>query len=122
MEAIVRVITFTGDRTKPKKLDTETNVLATARHWDSLKRTNCVGRFVPDTETDDSDSGSIDIVSEQEKKYIATLRTKEKKAADDWKTNPNIPYKEWLRLHTTQSVDTEVNIQLGEFTLKKVYI
>ena len=28
-------------------------------------------------------------------------------------------YEEWLRVTTTQVVETEVNIQLGEFTLKK---
>lgn len=124
MEAVVRVVTFTGERTKPKKSENESSALATARHWDSLKRTNCVGRFVPDTETDNAETyatrGDVpESVSEKEEQYVATLRAKEKKAASDWKTNPNIPYKEWLRLHTTQSVDTEVNIQLGEFTLKK---
>ena len=41
MEAIVRVVTFTGDRTKPKKDDTsgaESNALHKARHWQSLAR------------------------------------------------------------------------------------
>jgi hypothetical protein len=38
-----------------------------------------------------------------------------KSAAED----PDISFEEWMRLTTTSAVDTEINVQLGEFTLKK---
>ncbi len=53
---------------------------------------NCKGRFLPDTEKEEL-SRIVDPVFES--------------------------FEEWLRFHSNKAVDTEINIQLGEFTLKK---
>ena len=74
-------------------------VLAVDRSWCSMKQTGCGGRFVPDTE-------------------VAVLQ----KTWDDLFLNSkdqNMSFEEWYRRVTTQSVDTEINMQLGDFTLKK---
>ena len=63
------------------------------RMWKSVDAPHCIGRYVPDTEA------------------IALQEKREGVQADT--------FAEWLRLTTNLAVDTEVNIQLGEFTLKK---
>ena len=63
------------------------------RSWRSVDAPHCVGRFVPDTEA---------------------IALKQKREGVNTDT-----FAEWLRQTTNLAVDTEVNIQLGEFTLKK---
>ena len=113
MEEAVRVVTNKSTEEARKKLDTdlaslENNVrvrvgsrtrAATleARSWKPLSAKMCSGRFVPDTE--------------------AEARRRQLTNIDD--ASSETPYEEWLRQTTTLGVDTEVNVQLGEFTLKK---
>ncbi len=93
MEGVVRVHTFTGDRTRAAGLDTA----FMDRHWQTISRKDCRGRFVPDT----------DIVQVQ----LAEQEQGMGRYAD-------MSFLDWMRM-TTQAVDLEVNAQLGEFTLKK---
>ena len=65
------------------------------RKWESLSRDRCYGRFVPATE------------KEQLRRRLCH------------ESLDQLSYMEWLRTTTTLSVDTEVNLQLSEFTLKK---
>ncbi|CAM9175989.1 unnamed protein product, partial [Choristocarpus tenellus] len=80
-EAVVRVITLTGDRKGPYGDD----VMFKDRHWESMKRQNCRGRFVPDTE-------------------VIRHQIAEQEAVTG---NPKESYEDWLR-KLTQAVDTEV--------------
>jgi hypothetical protein len=66
-----------------------------SRNWVTLSRSGCFGRFVPDTELPG---------------YEAAL---------DRVNRTPMSYEEWLRGVTTEAVDTEINMQLNEFTLKK---
>ena len=68
-----------------------------ARSWKPLITKMCSGRFVPDTEAETRHRQLLNIDHESK----------------------DIRYEEWLRQTTTLGVDTEVNVQLGEFTLKK---
>ena len=68
---------------------------AVARAWQSMSRPGCFGRFIPDTE-------------------VETARRAFEEANLMSRT-----FREWLLRTTTQSVDTEINVQFGEFTLKK---
>ncbi len=124
MESVVRVVTFSGTRTKA--VDN-----FEARKWTPMEGKDCGGRLVPDTFTQES---------KVEEDTILTLMGKEAKdkllalEADDGKTVRNAPVKRpngWIEpLHgekfedfmrrrmKVRQVDTEVNLQLGEFTLK----
>lgn len=88
MEAIVRVVTYTGTRAKPKA-----GSVMKARVWRSMQQHGYRGRFVPDTEakTDEQLFGITD----------------------------GQCYEEWLRHCSTSVIETEINLQTGEFTLKK---
>lgn len=44
MEAVIRIATLTGTRDIPKDRELK------PRHWESMSRHGCVGRFLPDTE------------------------------------------------------------------------
>ena len=85
----VRVVTYSGNR---KKSNRSSQV---QRSWESLSRDRCYGRFVPATE------------KEQLRRALQL------------ESLDQLSYMEWLRTTTTLSVDTEVNLQLSEFTLKK---
>jgi len=89
LESVVRVVTYSGSRKKDQ------NSKSVQRTWESLTRERCHGRFVPATE----------------KAQLRRVLSHE--ALDE------LSYEEWLRTTTTLSVDTEVNLQLSEFTLKK---
>mmetsp|Transcript_14534 Transcript_14534/g.21938 ORF Transcript_14534/g.21938 Transcript_14534/m.21938 type:complete len:1946 (+) Transcript_14534:90-5927(+) len=65
----------------------------TERTWAAMERADCAGRYVPDTER----------IVVANANYV----------------NANENFETWLRRVTTTAVDTEVNAQLGEFTLKK---
>ena len=91
MESVVRVATLTGTRT-----GWNTQKMADSfknRIWLEMSFKNCRGRFIPDTES-------------------KSLRLRRKSSAGD-------TYEEWLRRTTSEKSDSEVNIQFGEFTLKK---
>jgi hypothetical protein len=90
MEAVIRTVTLCGTRDIPKG-----DHKMKSRHWESMARKGCVGRFLPDTEL----KGVMETIQNQ-----ASIHEN---------------FEEWLRATTTLSADTEVNTQLGEFTLKK---
>ena len=90
------------------------------RTWSSLVSHGCYGRFVPDTEHEaesleasgrnrhrsgSGGGGGFDMV-EKHSAAVSELR-------------PGENFEQWLRRVTTLGVGTEVNLQLGEFTMKK---
>ena len=107
MEAVSRTVTFTGNRTRPFA-DADDVVVALAkrpRHWRTMNMRGCFGRFVPDTESRVMDAEGLHEVD-----LFSTSMPKSLKGES---------FVEWMRRVTTLSVDTEVNVQLGDFTLKK---
>ena len=99
MEALVRAITFCEDADEhnsspnaQRSFGTVAERRAIARQWTSLTQPGHVGRFVPDTEARAIEEATAEM-------GVAPT------------------YEAWLRAQT-QSVDTEVNVQLGEYTLK----
>lgn len=115
MESVVRVVTRTGTREPPRG-----NKVYTPRMWVELERLRGIGRFVPDTEAntgvrDRNSTGSTgegDVTFEE-------VEIDPVSGKDLGKYNMDQSFEEWYRELTTQSVDTEINIQIGEFTLKK---
>lgn len=106
LEAIVRTITFTRSGDAPyddedaqsppvaarRGTTVKTSQLA-VRSWNTMALPGCTGRYIPDTE-------------------ISQLAaTAQPLSTED--------FERWLRRVTTTAVDTEINAQLGEFTLKK---
>lgn len=89
MEAVVRVISLTGTRNLPNNEN-----FKKARNWCYPDLPGCLGRYMPDTEV----------------QAYENCMEKAEEVRD---------FEEWMRVVTTQAVDTEINIQLGEFTLKK---
>ena len=87
-EAVVRIATGIGSRTKSLKESTG------KRQWRSIKHTTCYGRFVPDTEDAKLQDGSYR------------------------KPKPGQTYEEWMLEVTTRAIGTEVNVQLSEFTIQ----
>ena len=84
------------------KLQNTQSTTLEVRTWHSLRAACCTGRFVPDTE--------------------AAARAKQQAlidAAGEKKGDDALRYEDWLRQTTNLGVDTEINVQLGEFTLKK---
>ena len=70
---------------------TQTNTQLEPRAWQSMDKPGYVGRFQPDTEVHD----------------------------DEAVANAMTDYEEWLRYTTTVAVETEINVQIGSFTLHK---
>ena len=97
MEAVVRVATFTGTRTSPNpNADSAVHAaFAQPRHWVQMQGDGCGGRFIPDTEVSLSQG---DKSPEQQKRMA---------------------YREWMEYTTNKSSAMEVNMQLGEYTLKR---
>lgn len=93
MEAAVRVVTNTGGR---KWIADGSKFIA--RTWKSMVGRGQRGRFVPDSKKLDNEGKEIED-DEPEENYAS--------------------FEDWLRLTSNKSVDTEINVQLGEFTLKK---
>jgi hypothetical protein len=93
MEEIERVLTML-DQSRAHASDDESNSPASMlpRQWISLSETGYVGRFQPDTE----------------------VRERAKRPSPDFDS-----YEDWLRYTTTQEVETEINVQMGTFTMKK---
>jgi len=93
MEAVVRVVTMTGTSARSSGANGGGEAQQ-VRSWTSMERPGCDGRFMPDTE----------------KRGYREALSKLREVKD---------FEEWLRRVTTLAVDTEINVQLGEFTLKK---
>ena len=113
MEAVVRVVTYTGDREKRSNVK--------ARHWVTMQAPGCRGRFMPDTE----------IFSSSNKELTGTTTKRRRMSADEreqmvrtWEANERCPrenesFRDWMLRVTTQMLDTELDVQLGQFCLKK---
>ena len=91
MEAVVRTITFANEGRAEKAVAQQIQ----ARHWTSLLSPGDVGRFVPDTERSTDEAAQAEQRPQHASSYEVFLRAQ------------------------TEAVDTEVNMQLGEYTLKK---
>jgi len=101
METVIRVMTMTGwlessgaDLVQSSSMTKQSSSgsRAAARNWSSLEEPGYSGRFQPDTEQAAS---------------LAARKTEFDK------------YDEYLQYVSTQLVETEVNVQLGEYTLRK---
>ena len=113
MEAVVRVVTYTGDREK------KTNVKA--RHWVTMQAPGCRGRFMPDTEIFSSSNKGSTNATTKRRRMSAEERNQ---MVRTWEANERCPrsketFREWMLRVTTQMMDTELDIQLGQFCLKK---
>jgi hypothetical protein len=97
MEAVVRVASFTGTRTGPNpNADAAVHsAFKQPRHWVQMQGDACGGRFIPDTEV--------------------SLSQGDKTAAQQ----KQMTYREWMEYATNRSFAMEVNMQLGEYTLKR---
>ena len=94
MEEIERALTMTDIQEESQTVGgtgVSANQLA-ARHWISLPEPGYAGRFQPDTEIAD----------------------RKKNPTPEFES-----YEDWILYMTTQEVETEMNVQLGTFTLKK---
>ena len=96
MDAIVQLV---EERGKNKNSDSEalSDDIRKVRNWVSIEQAgmNFKGRFVPDSEYDPE--------------AFTTSLSEEAK----------VSFEAWLRETTTLAVKTEINVQLGEFTIKK---
>ena len=110
METVLRILTYTDTATDELQLG--------SRQWHGTTLGG-VGCFVPDTEAKGSPLARRDSEPEAEpaesyaKKLVNSL-TQKMEAVGGGES-----YEAWLRRTTTQEIETEINIQLGEFTLKK---
>ena len=134
MESVVRVVTRTGTREAPRG-----KAMYKPRMWVELEPLRGIGRFVPDTEATPGEqrerreasspekdtsveheegasfgNGDMDGSALFEEKELDPVSGKDLSRYDMSQS-----FEEWYRELTTQSVDTEINIQIGEFTLKK---
>ncbi|CAN0082270.1 unnamed protein product, partial [Hapterophycus canaliculatus] len=89
LEGVVRVITLTGNRVGVSR---KADSLFKDRHWQSIQRINCRGRQAP--------------------------VVRQSPCRQELEGSAALSYEEYLR-RLTQAVDTEVNTQLGEFTLRR---
>lgn len=90
LESTIRVLTSKGRLGKAGSGD----AMGCARVWGSLPFQGCVGRLCPDTE-------------------VAGFKASVKAAGEGGRS-----FEEWMRITTTAAVETEINIQVGTFTLK----
>eukprot|EP00941_MAST-03F_sp_MAST-3F-sp1_P005039 g5039.t1 len=114
MEEAVRVVTNLSSDGQSASARVFAEALK-SRTWRSMTDDFCAGRFLPDTETEvlskrrstkgGGSTGDNDVF--------------DGKADDDGLNQNEESYEDFLRAASSSGVDTEINIQLGEFTLKK---
>jgi hypothetical protein len=128
MESIVKVVTLM-DRGKGLAelisgagLSRESRSGASAadhgREWRSLTAHHCFGRFVPDTESRDAEPAA-DTASLAGSSLAAAEARGDALADAAAASGGGESFEAWLRRVTTMGVGTEINVQLGEFTMKK---
>eukprot|EP01012_Entosiphon_sulcatum_P062087 TRINITY_DN8821_c0_g1_i1.p1 TRINITY_DN8821_c0_g1~~TRINITY_DN8821_c0_g1_i1.p1 ORF type:complete len:4205 (-),score=604.71 TRINITY_DN8821_c0_g1_i1:28-12642(-) len=109
LEAVVRVVTFTGTLTasKPALAPGGSSPITKPRAWITMDKEENIGRYAPENELAGihDESGGADGKAEGGDAHQSS--------------HDRSKYEGWLRHVTTQRVDTEVNLQLGEFTLKR---
>lgn len=76
-----------------KKNKEEAELAHIARNWVPVDRAGYAGKFVPDNEVPDFEGTLSDVAK--------------------------IDYEAWLRETTTVAIETEMNVQLGEFTIRR---
>jgi len=100
MEAVVRVVTLTGTRVKATA--TESSELTKVRNWRSMTGRNCEGRFVPKVHRNTASLVQVDLLA----------------GAGAGKVSKVLNFGEFMRRRQAEmQCDTEINIQLGDFTL-----
>ena len=94
-----------------------------ARDWKSLVAHGCYGRFVPDTEIESEmggdGGGSSSSAEGAGRGRGKSIDGRAARAAAVSATHAGESFEQWLRRVTTLDVGTEINVQLGEFTMKK---
>lgn len=97
MDAIVQLVEERGKNKNSGDIDANSDDCRKVRNWVSIEQAglNFKGRFVPDSENDPE--------------AFTTSLSEEAK----------VNFEAWLRETTTLAVKTEINVQLGEFTIKK---
>lgn len=97
MDAIVQLVEERGKKKNSGDVDVVPDEVRKVRHWVSIEQAGMhfKGRFVPDSEYDPE--------------AFTTSLSEEAK----------VNFEAWLRETTTLAVKTEINVQLGEFTIKK---
>lgn len=88
------------------------------REWRSLTAHNCFGRFVPDTETKEAEEAAAE-TSSMAGSSLARAEARGDAMAAAAAASTGESFEAWLRRVTTMGVGTEINVQLGEFTMKK---
>lgn len=88
------------------------------REWRSLTAHNCFGRFVPDTETKEAEEAAAE-TSTMAGSSLARAEARGDAMAAAAAASTGESFEGWLRRVTTMGVGTEINVQLGEFTMKK---
>mmetsp|Transcript_70629 Transcript_70629/g.197300 ORF Transcript_70629/g.197300 Transcript_70629/m.197300 type:complete len:334 (-) Transcript_70629:16-1017(-) len=89
------------------------------RQWHTLTKNNCIGRFIPDTEHFNDDEMNAILSGDRNSSASASASKKQLAAELDEAAKSNESFEQWLRRVTTQSIGTEINLQVGEFTMKK---
>jgi hypothetical protein len=133
MENIVKVVTLmgsgkglaeliSGEGLSPDRglvARSGADVLAdSGRDWRSLTAHNCYGRFVPDTETKEAEEAAAE-TSSMAGSSLARAEARGDAMAAAAAASTGESFEAWLRRVTTMGVGTEINVQLGEFTMKK---
>ena len=133
MENIVKVVTLMGsgkglaELISGEGLSPDRGLVArsgadsladSGRDWRSLTAHNCYGRFVPDTETKEAEEAATE-TSSMAGSSLARAEARGDAMAAAAAASTGESFEAWLRRVTTMGVGTEINVQLGEFTMKK---
>ena len=113
MEAVVRTVTCSG----PRKLSHAESLARRPRHWLQLTGFKGIGRYVPDTARAAAAADGVRTSS-----GAGAVEAQPAAAARQSKraSKGTVALESWLRQMTTLSgADEEVNVQLGEFSLRK---
>ena len=107
MEAVIRVVSHTNGGKRPRP-----GAAASDRVWHDMERMrppiNSGGRFLPNTEMLRTKSRIADAVDEAARCVVDANGDVDGEA-----------YETWLRKITTLAVETEINVQLGNLTLRR---
>ena len=107
MEGVIRVVSHTGGGSRKRRVAEPTQ-----RVWRDMERLNppinSGGRFLPNTETLRTKS-----------RILAAMDEARRAVAEADGDRDGEAYETWLRNITTMAVETEINLQLGNLTLRR---
>lgn len=122
LEAVVRTVTCTGPRVLPPR---EAREALKPRCWGQKRGFRGLGRFVPDTASSSTELVQAGLQNEDNPARDSPRDSARDRAASGANRRPSlasnstVELEEWLRNATaTRSSDVEVNLQLGEFSLR----